>query len=71
MGFDHPRPMGGYAQGGTLAAPIFKQFALAAFKDMPARAVPSPRPESAWCGSTGARARRCSAPGRPTIPRRR
>jgi penicillin-binding protein 1A len=35
MGFDQPRPMGGYAQGGTLAAPIFKQFALAAFKDMP------------------------------------
>jgi penicillin-binding protein 1A len=36
MGFDKPRPMGGYAQGGTLAAPIFKQFALAAFKEMPA-----------------------------------
>jgi penicillin-binding protein 1A len=35
MGFDHPRPMGGYAQGGTIAAPIFKQFAIAAFKDMP------------------------------------
>lgn len=26
MGFDQPRSMGGYAQGGTLAAPIFKQF---------------------------------------------
>lgn len=26
MGFDKPRSMGGYAQGGTLAAPIFKQF---------------------------------------------
>jgi penicillin-binding protein 1A len=36
MGFDHPRPMGGYAQGGTLVAPIFKQFALAALKDQPA-----------------------------------
>ncbi|QAY75776.1 penicillin-binding protein 1A [Sphingosinicella sp. BN140058] len=35
MGFDHPRPMGGYAQGGTLAAPIFKQFAQVAFKDVP------------------------------------
>jgi penicillin-binding protein 1A len=35
MGFDKPRPMGGYAQGGTLAAPIFKQFAQVAFKDMP------------------------------------
>ncbi|HEX9932460.1 MAG TPA: PBP1A family penicillin-binding protein [Allosphingosinicella sp.] len=35
MGFDQPRPMGGYAQGGTLAAPIFRQFAQVAFKDMP------------------------------------
>jgi penicillin-binding protein 1A len=35
MGFDQPRPMGGYAQGGTLAAPIFKQFAQVVFKDMP------------------------------------
>ncbi|MDP9414081.1 MAG: PBP1A family penicillin-binding protein [Pseudomonadota bacterium] len=35
MGFDQPRPMGGYAQGGTLAAPIFKQFAQTALKDMP------------------------------------
>jgi len=26
MGFDRPRSMGGYAQGGRLAAPIFKQF---------------------------------------------
>ena len=35
MGFDQPRPMGHYAQGGRLAAPIFKDFALKAFKDMP------------------------------------
>jgi penicillin-binding protein 1A len=35
MGFDRPRPMGGYAQGGTLAAPIFRQFARAAFEGMP------------------------------------
>ena len=33
LGFDQPRNMGGYAQGGTLAAPVFKQFALAALKD--------------------------------------
>jgi len=26
MGFDQPRSMGGHAQGGTMAAPIFKQF---------------------------------------------
>ncbi|WP_324749332.1 PBP1A family penicillin-binding protein [Sphingomonas sp. LY54] len=43
MGFDQPRPMGGWAQGGTLAAPIFKQFALSAFKDMPV--VPFRAPE--------------------------
>jgi penicillin-binding protein 1A len=35
MGFDQPRNMGGYAQGGTLAAPIFKQFAQKAMKGMP------------------------------------
>jgi penicillin-binding protein 1A len=35
MGFDNPRPMGGYAQGGTLAAPIFRQFARTAFEGMP------------------------------------
>lgn len=26
LGYDQPRPMGGWAQGGTIAAPIFKQF---------------------------------------------
>jgi penicillin-binding protein 1A len=35
LGFDRPRPMGGYAQGGTIAAPIFRQFARAAFEGMP------------------------------------
>lgn len=35
MGFDRPRPMGGYAQGGTIAAPIFRQFARTAFEGMP------------------------------------
>ncbi len=29
MGFDQPRSLGGYAQGGTFAAPIFKQFVAA------------------------------------------
>jgi penicillin-binding protein 1A len=42
MGFDQPRPMGGYAQGGTLAAPIFKQFAQTAFKDVPATPFRAP-----------------------------
>ena len=31
LGYDQPRNMGGYAQGGSLAAPIFKQFAREAF----------------------------------------
>ncbi|RIX32001.1 penicillin-binding protein 1A [Sphingomonas edaphi] len=35
LGYDQPRPMGGYAQGGRIAAPVFKQFAQAALKDMP------------------------------------
>jgi penicillin-binding protein 1A len=35
LGYDRPRPMGGYAQGGRIAAPVFKQFAQIAFKDAP------------------------------------
>lgn len=35
MGFDQPRPMGGYAQGGTIAVPIFKEFAAKAMEGMP------------------------------------
>ncbi len=42
MGFDQPRSMGGYAQGGRLAAPIFKQFAKKAFEDLPARPFTAP-----------------------------
>src|SRR3546814_1584088 len=33
LGFDQPRNMGGYAQGGSLAAPIYKQFFLDALAD--------------------------------------
>jgi penicillin-binding protein 1A len=35
LGFDQPRPMGQYAQGGTMAVPIFYDFASRAMKDMP------------------------------------
>ena len=35
LGYDRPRPMGSFAQGGTIAAPIFRQFAQATMKDMP------------------------------------
>lgn len=35
MGYDQPRSMGGGAQGGRIAAPIFKQWAQASFKNVP------------------------------------
>ena len=35
IGYDQPRPMGHGAQGGRIAAPIFKQFARAAFSGLP------------------------------------
>jgi penicillin-binding protein 1A len=35
LGYDQPRNLGGYAQGGSLAAPIFKQFARVALAGMP------------------------------------
>ncbi|GAA4028233.1 penicillin-binding protein 1A [Sphingomonas rosea] len=35
LGYDQPRSMGGAAQGGRIAAPIFKQWAQVAFKDTP------------------------------------
>jgi penicillin-binding protein 1A len=35
LGYDQPRPMGHGAQGGRIAAPVFKQFAQVAFTGMP------------------------------------
>ncbi|HET9458787.1 MAG TPA: PBP1A family penicillin-binding protein [Sphingomicrobium sp.] len=35
LGYDQPRPLGGWAQGGRIAAPIFKDWAKIAFKDAP------------------------------------
>jgi penicillin-binding protein 1A len=35
LGYDQPRSLGGYAQGGTVAAPIFKQWAQIAMKGAP------------------------------------
>ena len=46
VGYDQPRNMGGSAQGGTLAAPIFKQFAAKAYEGLeklPFRAPPGIR----------------------------
>ncbi|RYE02570.1 MAG: penicillin-binding protein [Sphingomonadales bacterium] len=34
LGFDTPTNLGGYAQGGSIAAPIFKEFAKPAFEGM-------------------------------------
>jgi penicillin-binding protein 1A len=31
IGYDHPSSLGGYAQGGTIAAPIFREFAAKAY----------------------------------------
>jgi len=35
LGFDQPRSLGGYAQGGRIAAPIFKQWAKVALEGQP------------------------------------
>jgi penicillin-binding protein 1A len=35
VGYDQPKPMGGWAQGGRISAPIWKQWALTALKDVP------------------------------------
>jgi penicillin-binding protein 1A len=35
LGFDQPRSLGGYAQGGRISAPIFKQWAQTALKNRP------------------------------------
>jgi penicillin-binding protein 1A len=35
LGYDQPRPLGGWAQGGRISAPIWKQWALTALKDQP------------------------------------
>jgi len=43
MGFDQPRNMGSYAQGGTLAAPIFRQFAKNAMVGMTKRPFVAPK----------------------------
>ena len=70
IGYDTPRSLGGYAQGGTIAAPIFKQWAIKAYEGMDKLPFRAP-PACAWCGSTGRAASRCSVPGRPPTRRRR
>ncbi|WP_443019831.1 penicillin-binding protein 1A [Sphingomonas adhaesiva] len=36
LGYDSPRSLGGYAQGGTVAVPIFKEWAQKAYAGLPA-----------------------------------
>ena len=46
IGYDHPRSLGSYAQGGTIAVPIFRQFAEKAYEGLeklPFRAAPGIR----------------------------
>jgi penicillin-binding protein 1A len=35
LGYDTPRSLGGYAQGGTVAVPVFKEWALKAYDGLP------------------------------------
>jgi penicillin-binding protein 1A len=35
LGYDTPHPLGGYAQGGTISAPIFKEWAVKAYDGLP------------------------------------
>ena len=35
LGYDQPKPLGGWAQGGRISAPIWKEWALTALKDEP------------------------------------
>ena len=43
VGFDKPRTLGPYEQGGTTAAPIFLDFARSALKDVPPRNFTQPK----------------------------
>ena len=43
IGYDHPTGLGGYAQGGTIAAPIFKEFATKAYEGMEKLPFRAPR----------------------------
>src|SRR3546814_20602424 len=42
LGYDNRRKLGGYAQGGTIAAPIFKAFAEKAYKGLPVEPFRAP-----------------------------
>ena len=58
--------MGGYAQGGRIAAPIFKQFAQTALKDHAEGAVRRAAGHPLGAHRPRQRQARCSAPSRPS-----
>ncbi|HEY8592882.1 MAG TPA: PBP1A family penicillin-binding protein [Sphingomicrobium sp.] len=43
VGYDNPKPMGGWAQGGRISAPIWKQWAKVALKDAPKTPFVAPK----------------------------
>ncbi|GAA4767405.1 penicillin-binding protein 1A [Stakelama sediminis] len=43
VGYDTPRPLGHYAQGATIAVPVFQQFAKQAFADLKHKPFVAPR----------------------------
>ena len=70
LGYDSPSNLGGYAQGGVIAAPISSSSRSRPMTGS-SRCRSAPRRACAWCGSTARAASASMAPGRPAIPRRR
>ena len=70
IGYDQPRPMGHAAQGGRIAAPIFKQWAQVAYKDQPKVPFVAPAGHSLGAGRSRqrpARVRRVPNQGGPQV----
>ena len=66
IGFDQPRAMGGYAQGGTRRRADLPPVRPDRLRGHAGAAVPRARRASAWCGSTAAPAAASSATGPAT-----
>ena len=70
LGFDQPRSLGGYAQGGRVAAPVFRQFVEATRPRWSHTPFVAPA-TSASSASIGSAASACSTARPATIPRAR
>jgi penicillin-binding protein 1A len=68
LGYDQPRSLGGYAQGGRIAAPMVKQLIQ---QTLPRWCRRWPRPTSIWSRSTGSPVSACFPASRAAIPRAR